>query len=163
MKDKILFQERQKFTQWWIWLVLIGIVLIALFGIYKQLMQGEIFGSKPMSNAGLVVFAVLSLTLLFLFWFMELRTKIVQVGIQMQFVPFVKKNVTWEEVASAAVVNYGFVGGWGIRLGTKYGTVFNTKGKMGLAIELKNGKRFLIGTQEPEKLAKVIDEFAPGL
>ena len=58
----------------------------------------------------------------------------------------------------AEIVNYEFVGGWGIRLWTKYGTVYNTKGDKGLAIELQNGKKFLIGTQKATELSKIIEK-----
>ena len=76
----------------------------------------------------------------------------------MQFVPFIKKHVDWNEVKSIKVIDYGFVGGWGIRLGTTFGTVYNIKGKMGLAIELINGKKFLIGTQKAEELQIILKE-----
>ena len=48
------------------------------------------------------------------------------------------------------------MGGWGIRLWTKYGTVFNIKGKKGLAIELYSGKKFLIGTQKEIELIEFV-------
>ena len=48
--------------------------------------------------------------------------------------------------------DYGFVGGWGVRMWTKYGTVYNTKGSKGLLVELNNGKTFVIGTQKEDEL-----------
>ncbi|CAI8186636.1 MAG: Uncharacterised protein [SAR116 cluster bacterium] len=73
-------------------------------------------------------------------------------GIQIHFFPFTKKRVEWNEIKHMKVLNYGFVGGWGVRLWTKYGTVYNVKGNIGLAIELKNGTKFLIGTQKEIEL-----------
>ena len=73
---------------------------------------------------------------------MQLKTTVDRNGIEMRFVPFIYKKITWNEIESAEVLNYGFVGGWGIRLWTKYGTVYNIKGNKGLAIKLKNGKQF---------------------
>ena len=35
------------------------------------------------------------------------------------------------------------------------------KGKIGLAIELNNGKKFLIGTQKETELNKVVNEIKP--
>ena len=75
----------------------------------------------------------------------------------MRFFPFVKKEFQWSEIQKSKVVNYGFVGGWGIRLFTKYGTVYNIRGNKGLAIELKNGKKYLIGTQKEEEMKKFIN------
>lgn len=153
---KIEFKEEQKFTQWWLWLILIGIGLLPIYGIYKQLILGEQFGDNPMSDLGLIIFTVFVFGLIAMFWYMRMITEIDQNEIRMSFFPFVKKRVKWKEIKNAEVVNYGFVGGWGIRLCTKYGTVYNTKGNKGLAIELLNGKKFLIGTQKETELSEII-------
>jgi len=158
---KIEFKEEQKFTQWWLWIILIGIGLLPIFGVYKQLIIGEKFGSKPMSDIGLIFFAIFIFSLIALFLFMRLKTVIDKTGIKMSFFPFVKKKVNWNEIKSVKIVNYGFIGGWGIRLWTKYGTVYNTKGEIGLAIELNNGKKFLIGTQKETELNKIVNEIKP--
>jgi len=155
---KIEFKEEQKFIQWWLWLILIGIGILPAFGIYKQLIVGENFGNKPMSDLGLILFSLFIFALIALFWFMRLKTEINQKRIQMNFFPFTKKQVSWNEIKNTEIVNYGFVGGWGIRLGTKYGTVYNTKGKIGLAIELNNGKKFLIGTQKEIELNRILNQ-----
>jgi len=152
----IEFKEEQKFTQWWLWLILIPIGVLPVIGIYKQLITGEGFGDKPMSDFGLIIFAIITFLLLGLFFVMKLKTSIDKNGIRMSFFPFVKKKVDWNELKNIKVVNYGFIGGWGIRLWTKYGTVYNIKGNKGLAIELKSGKKFLIGTQKESELSNIL-------
>ncbi|WP_418264556.1 hypothetical protein [Flavobacterium faecale] len=153
---KTLFQEEQKFTQWWLWLILSVIAIIPVYGIYQQIIQGEVFGDKPMSDKGLIVLAICSLGILLLFWLFTLKTEINSNEIQIKFFPLVKRVVEWKDVKSAELLNYGFVGGWGIRLFTKYGTVYNIKGNIGLALELKNGKKLLVGTQKMEELKEVV-------
>ena len=86
------------------------------------------------------------------FWFVKLKTNINGAGIEMNYFPFAKKEVKWSEIKEVKVVNYCFVGGWGLRYFTKYGTVYNVAGRHGLAIQLKSGIKFLIGTQRPEEL-----------
>lgn len=152
----IEFKEEQKFTQWWLWLILIPIGVLPVIGIYKQLITGERFGDKPMSDFGLIIFAIITFLLLGLFFVMKLKTSIDKNGIRMSFFPFVKKKVDWNELKNIKVVNYGFIGGWGIRLWTKYGTVYNIKGNKGLAIELKSGEKFLIGTQKESELSNIL-------
>lgn len=158
MKSTTKFKEVQKFRQWWLWLILIGIGVLPIIAIYNQLIPSEKIGDKPMSVFGLIIFCVLIFGLIAMFWFMQLKTEIDQNEIRMNFFPFVKKRVNWNEIKNAKVVNYGFVGGWGIRLGSKYGTVYNTKGNKGLAIELKNGKKFIIGTQRENELRNVLEK-----
>lgn len=155
---KIQFKEEQKFTQWWLWLILIGIGVLPIFGLYKQLFLEEKFGDHPMSDFGLIIFSVFIFGLITMFWFLRLKTEIDQNQIRIHFFPFVRKKINWKEVKSAEIVNYGFVGGWGIRLWTQYGTVYNTKGNKGLAIELRNGEKFLIGTQKEAELNKIVNK-----
>ena len=157
----IAFKETQKFSQWWLWLILIAIGALPITGLYKQFYLNEAFGDKTMSDLGLIIFAVFVFSLIALFWFMRLKTEIDQNEIRMNFFPFVKKRVNWKEIKNAEIVNYGFVGGWGIRLGTQYGTVYNMKGNKGLAIELVNGKKFLIGTQKETELNKIVNKNSP--
>lgn len=154
----IAFKEVQKFTQWWLWLILIGIGILPILGIYKQLILGEKFGDKPMTDLGLIIFCVFIFGLIAMFWFMRLKTEIDQNEIHINFVPFYKKRVKWDEIKNAKVIKYGFVGGWGIRLFTAYGTVYNVKGDTGLAIELRNGKKILIGTQKETELKKIVEK-----
>ena len=155
---KTEFKEEQKFNQWWLWLILIPMGVLPLIGIYKQLILGEKLGDNPMSDISLLIFSIIMFSLVGLFLIMKLKTSIDKNGINMHFFPFIKKSVDWQQIKNVKVVNYGFVGGWGIRLWTKYGTVYNMKGDKGLAIALTDGKKFLIGTQKPEELTAILEK-----
>ncbi len=154
-----VFKEEQRFTQWWLWLLMIGIGLFQIYWIITQLILGQPVGDNPAPDTVLVVISILVFGVIGLVWFIKLKTEIDRNEIRVRFIPFVKRIVRWNEVKTAEVINYGFQGGWGIRVGTKYGTVYNTKGKIGLAIELHNGKKFLVGTQKEKELAEVIRKF----
>jgi hypothetical protein len=64
-------------------------------------------------------------------------------------------------VDKCQVIPYGFVGGWGMRLWTQYGTVYNVRGGKGLYVQLKNKKKFLVGTQQAEELERFITALDP--
>ena len=85
----------------------------------------------------------------------KIESEIDQFGVKVKSWPFADKNIKWKDIESAEVIQYGFVGGWGVRLWTKYGTVYNTGGKTGLFVKLKSGKKVLIGTRKPEELKKI--------
>ncbi len=152
------FEETQGFTQWWLWLPLIGVACIPLYGVIQQVILGNPVGDRPLSNIGMIIFALFMAAFLLFFFLLKLQTKIDQEGIKMSFFPLTKKEITWNQIETTEIINYGFVGGWGIRYFTKYGTVYNTKGNMGLFIKLKNGDKMLIGTQRPEKLKSFLDK-----
>ena len=147
-----IFEETQGFNQWWIWLLLIGVACIPFYGVVQQVILGNPIGNRPISNTGMIIFAVSMAAFLLFFFLLKLNTTIDQQGIKMSFFPLTKKEISWDQIETTEVINYGFVGGWGIRYFTKYGTVYNTKGNMGLLITLKEGEQFVIGTQRPDEL-----------
>ncbi|MFT4535992.1 MAG: hypothetical protein ACJA1A_002782 [Saprospiraceae bacterium] len=152
----MLFSEKQKMSFWWLWVLLWVITLIPAYGIYKQIIIGVPFGGNPMSNTGLIIFLTVMLLILLLIWMIELKTEITEKYILVHFFPFFKTKYLWSEIESAEMVNYGFVG-YGIRIGTKYGTVYNTRGNKGMAIQLKNDTKYCIGTQKESALQKVLE------
>lgn len=153
------FTESQTFNQWWLWVLLFAIFGVGCYGLIQQLVLEVPFGSKPMNNVGIIGFSLFNLGMILFFKWMRLETKIDKKGIYMRFVPFKTKFHTWEEIGSISVVNYGFVGGWGIRLFTNYGTVYNMRGAEGLAIRLKSGKKYLIGSQRVDELTQVVTQY----
>ncbi len=162
MDNEILFSERQKFKQWWLWLILLGINCLFLFGVYKQIIIGQQFGDKPMSNSGLLISTALTLLLTVLFLNFRLDTIIKKDGIYVRFFPFhIKfKHYTWDNMTRSFVRQYAALteyGGWGLRLGLfGKGTAFNVSGNKGLQLEFTNHKKLLIGTNKPEQLTKTL-------
>ncbi len=154
----IAFKEQQKFTQWWLWLLLIGVGIPPIVGLYQQLIQNKTYSDSSLSMTGLAIYTIVIVLLIALFLILTLKTEINSQGIHMHYIPFVKKHTAWKDIENVEIINYGFVGGWGIRWGTDYGTVYNTKGNKGLAITLKTGKTFVIGSQKEDELIKVIEK-----
>lgn len=150
------FKEVQKFTQWWLWLILIALGVLPAFALYKQVVMGEVLGDNPMPNSAIIILCVTFFGLIALFTLMRLTTTIDANGIRLKLFPFTKRSFSWNEIVTAEVITYEFVGGWGIRVRTKYGTVYNIRGNQGLAIELNNGKKLLIGTQKANELKELI-------
>lgn len=148
------FHEIQKLKQWWLWMLIVGVALVPFIGLYKQIIIGEEFGNSPMSNLGLAIFAIAMLLLVLFFRMLTLKTDINKYEINFSFYPFVKKKVKWEDVKNAKLINYGFVG-YGIRLANKR-IIYNAGGKIGLSIELNNGKKFVIGTQKEKQLEEFL-------
>lgn len=157
---KPLFIESQRFNQWWIWLIIISTSIVPFIGIYKQIINKQPFGDNPMSNTSLIIATCISLIIVLLFLLMKLDTTITKDSITFQFFPLVKRSYSFNDIETYKVIDYGFVGGWGIRFTMKYGTVYNTKGTKGLFIKLKNGKTMVVGTQKHEELEKVIHQIS---
>jgi hypothetical protein len=152
------FTEIQKFTQWWIWTLLVGLVLLPVYGIYKQILLGQPWGSNPMSDAGLWFFLLGTLAFIGLFLYIELRTEIDGRGIRVRLRPVSTNVFSWEQIEKVEPMTYGFVG-YGLRFSFKHGTIYNIKGNKGIAVYLKDGGRFVIGTQKPKEILEAVRVF----
>ncbi|HSY19037.1 MAG TPA: hypothetical protein VK815_11910 [Candidatus Acidoferrales bacterium] len=69
----------------------------------------------------------------------------------------VSKRVRLAEIASAKAVQTTFLEGWGIHL-SRFGWLYNVAGRDAVAIGMRNGKKFALGTDEPEALCAIIQQ-----
>jgi hypothetical protein len=67
------------------------------------------------------------------------------------------KTVKIRDIASVEVVENPWYYGWGIRI-TPRGWLYNVSGRNAVEVQLKSGKRFRLGTDEPEILHRTILE-----
>jgi hypothetical protein len=164
MDNEILFTERQRFKQWWLWLILLGVNGLFLFGVFKQVLGGQQFGSKPMSDTGLLIATGLTILLTLLFVNFRLETHIKKDGIYVRFFPFhiSFKHYTWDTLTKSYVRQYSAIteyGGWGLRFGLfGKGTAYNVSGDKGLQLEFKTNKRLLIGTNKANELTETLSK-----
>ena len=162
MEDTILFSEQQKFKQWWIWLLLLGLNGILIYGIYQQFYKGISFGDNPTSNTGLLIGLGGMVFVTLLFFILKLQTIIKNDGIYVRFFPFqiAYRKYTWDKLTKIYVRKYSPImeyGGWGIRLGLfGKGNALNISGNKGLQLEIVNKSNLLIGTQKPEEIKAVL-------
>ena len=162
MNNEIIFTESQKFKQWWIWLILLGVNGLFLFGVCKQVIYGQQFGDKPMGDIGLLILTGLTIALTLVFTQLRLYTKISKGGIYVRFFPFhlKYKHYDWDKLTKSYVRQYSPLteyGGWGLRLGLfGEGMAYNVSGNKGLQLEFIDNKKLLIGTNKPEELTETL-------
>src|SRR5690606_7050744 len=93
---KPLFNENQRFNQWWLWLLLISSSVAPIIILYKEFTSGT---STPSS-----LFALLILFLvILLFIFLRLKTTITSKSIQLVYFPFVWKTIDLSDITSMKV------------------------------------------------------------
>lgn len=159
-----IFIEEQKFTQIWLFLGLAIAFVVVTTPIIKDwdtISQGS-FG-EILSNIG----GVLVLLFVFaLFNFLKLKTRIDEKGVYYQYLPFhfTYRFLPWNMIAKCYVRNYNAIfeyGGWGLKFSftKKRGKSFTVKGAVGLQLELRNGKKILIGTQKKEEIQRTIETY----
>jgi len=162
------FHEIQKFRQKWLWIFLLLIDMLAFiffgYGIFKQLVLGQAFGSRPLPDIALVIvglfFILLLAVLTYISYTMKLITEVHNDGLTLRFHPLTLQIIPKELIKKCEVRKYHPIreyGGWGIRYGRK-GKAYTVSGTLGVQLELVPGKSLLIGSQRPEELARAIQE-----
>ena len=143
-----LFEENQKFTQWWLWVILLSFPIMSV---------------GPFDENEINVYHVLiGLAIPLLFYFIELRIKVNEDGLHYQFFPFHIKSHTikLEDIEKFKAMEYSPLkeyGGWGIRYGFK-GKAYNVSGNLGVKVHLTNGRNILFGSQKHKELEKALKQ-----
>ena len=143
-----LFEEDQKFTQWWLWVILLSFPIMSV-GPFDE---NEINGYH----------VLIGLAIPLLFYFFELRIKVNEDGFHYQFFPFHIKSHTikLEDIEKFKAMEYSPLkeyGGWGIRYGFK-GKAYNVSGNLGVKVHLTNGRNILFGSQKHKELEKALKQ-----
>ena len=66
-----------------------------------------------------------------------------------------RKTIAWEEISHCRVMPYGFVGGWGVRLFTQYGTVYNVNAR--IVYSVKKQKEMLGGYTTAKRIKTMVE------
>jgi hypothetical protein len=103
-------------------------------------------------KVGDVPFTVIGILAICGLLFSSLTIQITDRELRWQFGPgLIRKEVPLHEIERAEVIETTFLQGWGIHY-TFRGWLYNVSGFQAVAVRLKNGKQFLLGTDEPERL-----------
>jgi hypothetical protein len=160
---KIFFEE-QKFAQLWLHLVLIISFMIPLVMITIELLQTN--GENNDTQMNLFVLIGTFILIYSIILSMKLKFRIDEKGIYYRFIPFhfSDRFLSWNEISKAYIRKYNAIyeyGGWGLRMVffRKKGRAINVSGNIGLQLELKNGKKILIGTQKEAEVKRVLETY----
>ncbi len=153
MTELTIFEEKQRFNQWWLYAILL--LPVGFIGY-------EIISKEINWNAVLIELLILALVFALIFS-IQLKTKITETGIGVQFFPFVwkEKHFRWDEIKTMEVREYSPIaeyGGWGLRYSFKNGKAYNISGNNGLQLIFTNDKKLLIGTKKPEELKAALSK-----
>ncbi len=70
---KVEFQEKQKFTQWWLWLVLIMTASVPFVELFRQLFLAHKFKDNTIVDSSMVIFWVSMAVVIILFFNYEFK------------------------------------------------------------------------------------------
>ncbi|GAB6057872.1 hypothetical protein [Desulfonatronum parangueonense] len=100
---------------------------------------------------------LLAVAVLIGFTFSSLTVTVTSTMLQAHFTPgWPRKSESLANIAAVRAVRNPWYYGWGIRL-TPQGALYNVSGLDAVEVRTKDGKAFRIGTDEPEKLQRVLE------
>jgi hypothetical protein len=162
MTNPAIYTEKQRFKQWWLWLILLITNVYGLYTAYFQFIKSKNTIDKQLNINNVLIETIIILAINLLFYYIKLETRIDSKSISVRFFPFqLKERVyNWEEIKSANIRTYKPLmeyGGWGIR-GFGNNRALNISGNKGLQLEFKNGKKLLIGTEKSTEMESILEE-----
>ena len=155
------FYEVQRFRQTWIMLLVLAVSGMQWVAAVEQLLLGKPFGQNPSPDSMIIVFWIIfGIGLPILFYSSRLVTEIRENSVYFRFFPFhrASKRIDFTDVKRCELRTFNAIleyRGWGIRWQHK-GKAYIVNGDCGVQFELKNGKRYLIGSQKVEEFWQAI-------
>jgi hypothetical protein len=155
-RPQIQFHEVQPLRQWHARILLAFPPAALLIIAVRQLVFHRPWGNPPLSNGSVIFLTVLLLAvyirLITVRLVTDLRSGELSVGLRGLWR---RKRVPLDTIRSATAVQYdpiGEYGGYGIRSGAR-GLAYIASGNRAVQLELKDGRRLLVGSQHAEELA----------
>lgn len=161
---KLLFQEEQRFTQWWLWLIIISSFLFPMINIGSKFARSE-------DTASLIyvffIIAAIGFVVLWIFGKLKLVVEITTKGLKYKFLPFLYK---WKTIDPADIKRFEVrtykpireYGGWGMKGMNPRNKAYNAYGNIGLQLYLKDGTRILLGTQKKQAIEYAMKKLVAG-
>jgi len=157
------FHEKQRFNQWWIWLLISGLLLTSYYTCIQEVVYGQSVDSDGPSGTAAFLPPVIMTIILLLFLLLRLETRIDQEGVHVRFFPIHRtwRTYPWTHIAHVEVRAYRPLleyGGWGLR-GIGSNRALNVAGKIGIQLVFASGDKLLIGTQRGGEAKIVIAKY----
>jgi hypothetical protein len=113
------------------------------------------------SRANIVLLLISTLLLIGAILFSSLTVIVDETHLRWKFGPgFLRKQIPLDEILLAEATTTTLQEGFGIHR-TRRGWLYSVSGNQAVAIRLKTGKQFLLGSDEAEKLALVLQQKGP--
>lgn len=166
MKSRIRLEERTGWA-WWVNLLFLGLFWgVPLFTILPEALGGGTGDMSP-AVATILLLSLASLPILIYGFLGQLRVRVTDQGVEAAWglMEVFKKSFPYADIVRAEAVTYSPIrefGGWGIRFGFGNKKAWTTRGNRALVLHLKDGSRFYLSSEKPERLVVGIQSAGAG-
>lgn len=161
----ILYHEQQRFTQPWLWALLLGVAAVQCWAFGQVLLPGHRpTGDDPPLWLASAIVGFTAVALPLFIYSCRLDILVRSDMLLVRFFPFHLRQVVidYSSIKSCLAVKYNPVldfGGWGVRYG-RNGRAYNVSGSLGVQLTFAAGPALLLGSQHPLELANAINAAA---
>jgi hypothetical protein len=145
---------------WWVWLIVAAAAGFAWWTFVQGVIFGQPVGDHPPPYwAHWLILAFAGIGLPWLIYALRMTTTVSRDLLVVRYWPFVTRRIPVVEIGSFAACQYRPIrdfGGWGIRWAGKRGMAYSMYGKEGVQLELRNGHKILVGSQQAAQLETVL-------
>lgn len=139
------------------WLIILSFIPVFLFLawiVYRQDVLGKSVGHHPAPTSiylGLIVFLLLLLAL-----FSNLTVTGFPTYLEIKYgIGLFRKKFEYKDIHSCSIQKNHWFYGWGVRR-IPGGWLYNVAGLRSVQLDMKNGRMYRVGTDEPEKLIEFL-------
>lgn len=156
-----LYREEQRFRQWWVLLLVLGIAALSWWGFYEQIVRGRPWGNNPGPD-WVIWLNWLIFGIAFPWWFYSMRlvVEVTPQAVQVWLWPLARRTIPLNEIAAVQKRIYQPLrefGGWGVRGLSRRRMAYTVSGDQGVQLTLHNGDIVLIGSQEAPQFALAVE------
>jgi len=155
----ILFREKQPFRLGYSRIALAVPPAALVFITCRQLIWHRPWGSPPVTNGSLLFLTILILLVYVRLMTVRLVTELRPEQLSVAMKGFWRRTrVAIRDIRAAAAVEYDPVAeyrGYGVRSGPR-GEAYIASGSKAVQLELRDGRKLLVGSQRPQELARRI-------
>ena len=153
--------EVQRFRNPWLWSILVIVnIPIQVFGL-SQLIWDVPFWDNPAPDGLLILIMLIPICILLLFTSTYLKVSCNSQQLAVEYFPFLTKKFNYSDILEMEIITYSpffDYGGWGIRWNLD-GWAYIVSGNQGISLKMKNGKKYLIGINDPQKYEELFLQF----
>ena len=159
--EPVSFREVQRFRMPWL-LVVVSLLAASAWALFVvRILFGREVGTSPAPD-GLVwlILALIGVVLPAIVIFGRMVTMVVDDALVIRWLPIGGTRIPYEQIREVEVAEYRPLrdyGGWGIRWTPWAGWAWNVHGRRGVRLVLEDGRRVMVGSQQPEALAAALD------
>ena len=159
------FREEQSFAPWVYWMLALSLFAALVAPPVAAWLARDATAVIPVLLVECFVAVIMLLPVNMLFMVTEIADAMLVVRFG-RWLTLYRKSIPLNDIADARPVYYRPIwdaGGWGIRWGKFEGkrcAFLNARGDRGVLVTRSSGKRLIVGSQEPERLADAIRKTA---